>query len=106
MKPEHWIIIALTATCIYLWTDGCNNPVTNYDVTKMKELQKEVQILKQGQLGLKSGYDSLNAKFNLSLSNTKPVNRKHEKIRETISAMPVDSQLILFSNRFGKGSNR
>lgn len=26
MKPEHWIIILLTALVIYLWTDGCNNP--------------------------------------------------------------------------------
>ena len=98
MKPEHYIIIALVAICIYLWTDGCNKAAP-FDTRKLDSLEAANNALKEEKVKLSLEYDSLKIKLNLSLSNTKPVTKKYEKKRDETRNTPADSLFIRIQNR-------
>jgi hypothetical protein len=91
------------AVLIVLMWDGCQVPESNPETfRKIDSLQTVNRILQESLEQSKVELDSAKIKLANSLNNTNAVKKKHEAIRKNISALPVDSQLVLFAKRFSK----
>lgn len=107
MKWLYWALTASLILNVIQWITESNNIVTNSEVTKrIESLEDSVRFYKTKVVVVSAERDTAISIMLKSLTNTKPIKIKHDKIRESILTAPPDSQAILFSKRFSPAPNR